>query len=389
MSALRHGRRLRAAMIGGGRDAFIGAVHRRAMALDGQIELVAGALSSTPDKAIASGRDLGLAPARNHGSWQALLAHESSMPAGDRIDFVTIVTPNDAHFPMARAFVEAGFHVVCDKPLVHTVAQADELVRLVADRGTVFAVTYNYSGYPMIRQAREMVRNGILGEIRKVVVEYHQGWLATDTDGNKQAAWRTDPARSGAAGAIGDIGSHAENLVATVTGLEIESLCADLTHFVEGRRVDDDASLLLRFTNGARGVLLASQIAAGHENDLSLRVVGTAGSLFWRQERPEVLIHQPVDAPATRLTRGSPWLCAAAQRATRLPPGHPEGFIEAFANVYLGVAADIASRWPGRMAGDPAEADYPRIGDGARGVRFIDRTLASAADDAKWTAWQD
>lgn len=389
MSALRYGRRLRAAMVGGGRGAFIGAVHRQAMALDGQIELVAGALSSTPDRALASGRELGLAAARNHGSWQALLAHESSLPTAERIDFVTIVTPNNSHFEVARAFVEAGFPVVCDKPLVHTVAQAEELVRRVAERGTVFAVTYNYGGYPMIRQAREMVRGGVLGTIRKVVVEYHQGWLATAADGNKQAAWRTDPARSGAAGAIGDIGSHAENLMSTVTGLEIESLCADLTRFVEGRRVDDDASLLLRFTTGARGVLLASQIAAGHENDLSLRVVGTAGSLFWRQEAPEVLVHRPIDGPATRLTRGSPWLCAAARQASRLPAGHPEGFIEAFANVYLGVASDIAARWTGRAAAAPAEADYPRIEDGARGVRFIDRTLASAAAGARWTDWRD
>lgn len=401
MSALRFGRRLRAAMVGGGRDAFIGAVHRQAMALDGQIELVAGALSSTPERALASGRDLGFAPARNHGSWEALLKHELSLPADQRIDFVTIVTPNDTHFEVARAFVAAGFHVVCDKPLVHTVAQADELVRLVADQGTVFAVTYNYGGYPMIRQARQMVRSGVLGEIRKVVVEYHQGWLATAADGNKQAAWRTDPARSGAAGAIGDIGSHAENLLSTVTGLEIESLCADLTRFVEGRRVDDDASLLLRFTSGARGVLLASQIAAGHENDLSLRISGTAGSLFWRQESPEVLLHRPIDGPARRLTRGSPWLCTAACQASRLPPGHPEGFVEAFANVYLGVAADIAARWPGRSAADGVvaadwvdaadvvAADYPRIDDGARGVRFIDRTLASAAAGARWIRWRD
>lgn len=393
MTALRHGRRLRVAMVGGGRDAFIGAVHRRAMALDGQFDLVAGALSATPDKAIASGRDLGLAAARNHRSWQDLLAHELTLPADERIDVVTIVTPNDTHFPIARAFVDAGFAVVCDKPLVHTVAQADALVDLVAERGTVFAVTYNYSGYPMIRQAREMVRQGVLGEIRKVVVEYHQGWLATAVDDNKQAAWRTDPARSGAAGAIGDIGSHAENLMATVTGLEIDSLCADLSRFVAGRRVDDDASLLLRFTSGARGVLLASQIAAGHENDLSLRVVGTARSLWWRQETPEVLVHRPVDGPASQLTRGSPALCAAALQASRLPPGHPEGFIEAFANVYLGVAAAIAARWP--RQGDavaapaaPAAADYPDITAGARGVRFIERTLASAASDAKWTPWR-
>jgi predicted dehydrogenase len=249
------GRKLRCAMVGGGRDAFIGAVHRHAMALDGTIDLVAGALSSVAEKALASGRDLGLRAERNHASWQALLANELSLGAEERIDFVSIVTPNDVHHGVAKAFAEAGIHVVCDKPLVPTSAQADELVRIVRQRGIVFGVTYNYCGYPMVRQAREMVKTGVLGDIRKVVVEYHQGWLATrvESDGNKQADWRTDPTRS-VAGAIADIGSHAENLVATVTGLSIESLCADLHAFIPGRRLDDDASLLLRFAGGARGV---------------------------------------------------------------------------------------------------------------------------------------
>ena len=375
-------------MVGGGRDAFIGAVHRHAMALDGHYELVAGALSSSPDKAQASGRDLGLGDARNHGSWQALLADELKRPADERIDVVSIVTPNHVHYEVACAFVDAGFHVVCDKPLVHTSAQADDLVARVARQGTVFAVTYNYTGYPMVRQAREMVRAGAIGSVRKVIVEYHQGWLTTQLESgqNKQADWRTDPSRSGIAGAIGDIGSHAENLALSVTGLEIESLCADLTTFVPGRRLDDDGNLLLRFSGGARGVLIASQIEAGCENDIRLRVFGERGMLDWRQEDPNQLVHAPIDGPRMTLTRNSPWLSDAAKRACRLPAGHPEAFIEAFANLYVGVAADIRSRLDDGRPAAAAEADYPRIEDGARGVRFIEKTVASAASAQKWTA---
>jgi len=380
-------RRLRCAMVGGGRDAFVGAIHRQAMALDGRIDLVAGALSSQPAKAIDSGRDLGLRDDRNHGSWQALLDHELALPADERIDFVVIVTPNHVHYEAAKAFAEAGIHVVCDKPLVHTAEQADELVGIARRRDIVFAVTYNYCGYPMVRQAREMVRDGAIGEIRKVVVDYHQGWLATQIErqGNKQADWRTDPARSGIAGAMGDIGSHAENLMCTVTGLRVASICADLTSFIPGRTLDDDASVLLRFDGSARGVLIASQIAAGCENDLRLRVLGSTGTLDWRQEEPNALVHSPIDGPRRILTRGSPWLGRSASQACRLPPGHPEGFIEAFANVYLGVAADIQARLEGRAA-DPVDADYSRVEDGVRGVRFIEATIESARSSRKWTA---
>lgn len=381
-------RRLRLAMVGGGRDAFIGAVHRHAMALDGHFELVAGAFSSTAERALASGRDLGLAEARIHPTWQALLDDECRRDASDRIDGVVIVTPNHVHHEVAAAFVEADFHVVCDKPLVHNSVQADDLVARVARRGTVFAVTYNYTGYPMVRQAREMVAAGTLGAIRKVIVEYHQGWLATwlEAGDHKQAGWRTDPARSGIAGAIGDIGSHAENLMTSVTGLEIENLCADLTTFVPGRRLDDDGNLLLRFRGGARGVLIASQIEAGNENDLRLRVFGERGLLDWRQEAPNQLVHAPIDAPKMILTRNSPWLSEPARRACRLPAGHPEAFIEAFANLYVGVAADIRSRHDLGRPATLAEADYPRIEDGARGVRFIEAAVASAASPQKWTA---
>lgn len=381
-------RKLRYAMVGGGRDAFIGAVHRHAIGLDGMAELVAGALSSTPERALASGRTLSLAENRNHGDWRALLADEQRRPAAERVDFVSIVTPTDTHFPVAQAFVAAGFNVVCDKPLVQSAEQADALVAAVSNAGTVFGVTYNYTGYPMVRQARDMVRNGAIGAIRKVVVEYNQGWLATalERDGNKQAGWRTDPARSGIAGALGDIGSHAENLVATVTGLRIERLIADLDAVVPGRALDDDASILLRFTGGARGVLVASQINAGLENDLRLRVSGETGTLEWRQERPSQLVHYRLDGAKTILTRGSPWLSPSAQRASRIPAGHPEGFIEAFANVYRGVFADIRARAAGRAA-EPLEADYPRVEDGARGVRFIERAVASSRE-GKWLAFE-
>jgi predicted dehydrogenase len=379
-------RKLRYAMVGGGRDAFIGAVHRKAAALDGQIELVAGALSSSPDKAIASGRDLFLTHTRNHGTWQELLADELRRDADERIDFVSIVTPNHLHYPVAKAFVQAGFHVVCDKPLVHNSAQADELVNAVAQQDTVFGVTYNYTGYPMVRQMREMVQSGAIGTVCKVVVEYHQGWLATQMEAtdNKQAKWRVDPAQGGIAGAIGDIGSHAENLLTTVTGLEIEAICADLTAMGAGRTLDDDANMLMRLQGGARGVLMASQICVGCENDLRLRVFGTTGSLDWSQEDPNHLLFAQLGEPQRILTRGTPGLCKAAGYGSRLPSGHPEGFIEAFANIYLGVAADIRARLDGLVA-KPDNAIYPRVQDGARGVRFIEKTLESSRSAQKWT----
>lgn len=365
-------------MVGGGRDAFIGAVHRHAMALDGRYELVAGALSSTPEKALASGRDLGLAEDRIHADWRALLADELKRPAGERIDLLVIVTPNHLHHEVALAFVDAGFHVACDKPLVHSSAQAVALVAKVAERGTAFAVTYNYSGYPMVREARELVRAGAIGKVRKVLVEYHQGWLAgaLEQSSNKQSSWRADPTQSGPGGALGDIGTHAENLLSTVTGLAIEQLCAELSSFGPGRLLDDDASVLLRLSGGARGVLLASQMAVGHENDLRLRVFGERGSLDWRQEDPNVLMHLPLDAAPRRLTRGSAGLSESARRGCRLPPGHPEGFIEAFANIYTELAADLQA---GTRTGD-----YPRVTDGARGVRFVERAVAS---QGQWIAF--
>ena len=375
---------LRMGMVGGGRDAFIGAVHRTAARLDDRMAFVAGALSSSPEKSIASGQDLGLDDRRNYGTWQEMLDGELSLPEADRIDLVSIVTPNHVHYPVAKAFAEAGIHVVCDKPLVLTSDEAESLRETVSKSGVVFAVTYNYSGYPLVKQARHMIASGDLGEVRKVVVEYNQGWLATKLEecGQKQADWRTDPARSGAGGAIGDIGSHAEQLVSYVTGLEVDSICADLTSFVPGRRLDDDANLLLRFGNGARGVLVASQICVGGENDLRLRVWGTKGGLRWHQESPNELWHSPLGEPDRVLRRGNDFLCEAAAKATRIPPGHPEAFFEAFANVY----SNAADAMQASGVNDGRTFDYPDVSDGARGVRFIERTVASSASTEKWTS---
>ncbi len=379
-------RPLRMGMVGGGEGAFIGAVHRMAARLDGEIAFVAGALSSTPEKARASGQALGLADARNYGTWEEMLDGELALPPGERIDFVSVVTPNHLHYPVAKAFAEAGIHVVCDKPLVHTSEQARDLLDTVRRSGVVFAVTYNYTGYPMVREARHLVQSGHLGEIRKVIVEYNQGWLATrlEEGGHKQADWRTDPSRSGIAGAVGDIGSHAENLAVTVTGLELDALCADLTAFVPGRPLDDDGNMLLRFVGGARGLLWCSQIEVGAENDLRLRVFGTRGSLSWRQEEPNALEVQTLDAPLQVLRRGNAYLSPAAQAATRLPSGHPEAFIEAFANVYRGATEAIRARLEERDP-DPLLADFPTLEDGARGVHFIEKAVESARSEQKWT----
>ena len=370
-------RKLRWALVGGGVDAFIGAVHRHAAALDGQYELIAGALSSTPERAQASGRALNLPEDRIYDSWEQLLERERARP--DPVEVVSIVTPNHLHFPVALASIRAGFHVICDKPLVHTAEQAHALEAAVGESGTLFAVTYNYSGYPLVRQAREMVLGGALGEVRKVQVEYHQGWLARE-DGGKQAAWRTDPALSGPAGALGDIGTHAEQLLSFVTGQEITSLSAELTTFVAGRAVDDDANVRLRLGNGARGLLTCSQVEIGRENDLRLSVFGTEGSLSWRQEDPNVLIFDRLDQPRQVLTRGGPGLGQAAQAASRLPAGHPEAFIEAFGNIYRDFAAHVRAH----ETGQPHVPTYPTIRDGVRGVEFVEAALGSSREGGIW-----
>ncbi|GGJ27161.1 Gfo/Idh/MocA family protein [Deinococcus roseus] len=373
---------LKYGMIGGGKDAFIGGVHRKAIALDSTAELVAGAFSSNPEKALASGKELGVK--RNYPTWEAMLEGELALPEEERIDFVVIVTPNHMHYPTAKAFAEAGFNVVSDKPLVHSSEQAEDLVRIVQEKGVVFGVTYNYTGYPMVRQAREMVRRGDLGKIRKVIVEYNQGWLATrlEETGAKQADWRTDPKRSGIAGAMGDIGSHAENLMGSITGLHISHICADLTTFVEGRQLDDDGNVLLRFENGAKGVLIASQIEIGMENDLRIRVFGEKGSLVWHQEDPNSLEFHRLGEPVQILKRGNDYLCDAAKKATRIPAGHPEAFLEAFANIYRGVAEAIEAR----KAGTPlTEFEFPTVQEGAIGVKFIEKVVESSHSDQKWT----
>jgi predicted dehydrogenase len=379
-------RKLRMGMVGGGRDAFIGAVHRRAAMLEGNVELVAGNFSSTPAKSKESGKDLLLPDNRVYGSYQEMIEAESKLPLGERIDFVSIVTPNHMHYPVAKAFVEAGFNVACDKPMVHTVEQARDLVKAVKKNDVVFAVTYNYTGYPLAKQARWLVQSGALGKIQKVIVEYPQGWLLTriESDGQKQAAWRTDPARSGISGCIGDIGSHCENLVSYITGLELDSICADLTIFAPGRQLDDDGNILLRFKGGAKGILTASQISPGEENNLNIRVWGTKAALEWHQEEPNYLKLRSNDGPEMIYRRGNGYLCEAAAANTRLPSGHPEAFIEAFANIYRNFCDTVRAKILGI---EPSEImlDFPTVEDGARGVFFINKAVESSASSIKWT----
>jgi len=377
-------RKLKMGMVGGGRDAFIGGVHRRAATLDQGVELVCGAFSSTPEKSKASAKDFYIADERAYGTYQEMVEGELALPEGERIDFVSIVTPNHMHYPVAKAFVDAGFNVVMDKPMVHSSEQAQSLIAAVEEQDVVLAVTYNYTGYPMAKQARHMVQQGMLGEIRKVIVEYPQGWLATkEEDGdNKQAQWRTDPKRSGIAGSVGDIGSHAENLMSYITGLEIAEINADLTIFVPGRLLDDDANVLLRFTNGAKGILAVSQVCIGEENNLKIRVWGTKGSLEWHQEHPNYLYYTD-GGPVQVLERGKDYVCEAADRASRLPTGHPEAFYEAFANIYLNATDTMRARLMG-VEPSELELDFPTVYDGARGVAFIEAVVASSQSDQKW-----
>jgi predicted dehydrogenase len=379
-------RKIRYGMVGGGRGAFIGGVHRHAAALDGRIELVCGAFSADSDKSKLSGADLCLEPARCYGSFEEMIAVEKALPSSVRMDFVSIVTPNHLHFPLAKLALENGFHVLSDKPATFNLAEARELGALVKKTGLLYGLTHNYTGYPLVKEARDLVRSGRLGKIRKVVVEYPQGWLATriEASGQKQAAWRTDPARSGAGGCVGDIGTHAENLAEYVTSLKISELAADLTSFVEGRLLDDDANILLRFEGGAKGVLHCSQISVGEENNLNLRVYGTKGGLEWHQCEPNTLRVKWDDQPAQIYRTGSPYLGANAAAATRTPPGHPEGYIEAFANIYRNFAACIAVGAEGR-APTEIENDYPKIEDGMRGMAFIEAVVASGKANAAWT----
>jgi predicted dehydrogenase len=388
--------KIRYGMVGGGPGAFIGAVHRMAAGLDGDWELVAGAFSADAAKSQETGRELGLDPARAYASYQAMAEAEAALPPSQRIEAVVIVTPNHLHHPVARAFLDRGMHVVCDKPLTTTVEDAEDLCRVATERGLVFGVTHNYTGYPMVKEARARVRAGALGPLRKVVVEYAQGWLRTllEAEGQKQAAWRGDPEKAGVSSALGDIGSHAHNLVRYVTGLEVVRIFADLGTVVEGRVLEDDATVLLELEGGVRAVLLASQVSTGERNHLRLRAYGEDGALDWCQEEPNRLRLVDPDGDARVFYRGSAALSPEAAAATRLPAGHPEGFIEAFANVYRGVAAAIRGA-RGDSSGEVCAGDstglldYPTVQDGARGVHFIHCAVASSRQggwvDASYT----
>ncbi len=371
-------RRLRAGIVGGGRGAFIGAVHRIAAELDGQAQVVAGAMSSHPETARESAAAWFLE--RAYTSYEDMASSEGVDKNG--IDFVIIATPNDLHYPVARAFLAAGIHVICDKPLALTVAEGEELARLAEAGTTLFALTHNYTGYPAVRQARAMVRGGQLGEIRKVMVEYTQDWLMEplETRGNKQAAWRTDPARAGLSGCVGDIGSHAQNLLEFVTDLRIEALCADLSSFVAGRRLDDDANILLRLRGGAKGTLVCSQVACGEENRLSIRVYGSQAGLEWHQQDPNTLIYKRAGSPWERLRTGQSYLSPPAKAVTRIPAGHPEGYLEAFANIYRGFMQDVRRV----ELGQPPVRDYPGVQEGLRGLRFIAQAVASSRAGSVW-----
>ncbi|GFE49285.1 oxidoreductase [Roseobacter cerasinus] len=374
--------RIRLGMVGGGKDAFIGAVHRIAARLDDRYELVAGALSSTPEKARASGEALGLP--RIYDDFKQMAIREARRKDG--IEAVAIVTPNHMHFAAAREFLKRDIHVICDKPLTSTLADARKMVKAVEASKALFVLTHNYTGYPMVRHAREMVAGGEIGKIRVVQVEYPQDWLTVEQD-FKQAEWRTDPARSGAGGSTGDIGTHAHNLARFITGLEVESLAADLDAFVPGRQVDDNGHVMLRFRGGAKGMLWCSQVAPGNENALRIRVYGETGGLEWAQEDPNYLWHTPFGEPKRLITRNGASAVEAAARVSRVPPGHPEGYLEGFANIYSDAAEAIIAHRNGRAPDDGVT--YPTITDGWRGMQFIDACVRSSARDAAWVTLAD
>lgn len=379
-------RKIRMGMVGGGRGAFIGAVHRMAAGIDGQIDLVCGALHVDPEVAIQSGQDLNLAPERIYRTYHEMFEKESQLPAGERMDFVSIVTPNHVHYEPAKLALENGFHVVCEKPISFSTEEAEQMQQLVNDTGLVFALTHTYTGYPMVKQAREMIKSGVFGKIRKVVVEYPQGWLSTPLEqtGQQQASWRTDPKKSGKAGSVGDIGTHAENLAETITGLRITELSADVTTFVEGRLLDDDANVLIRFNNGAKGVLHCSQISAGEENAINIRVYGEKGGIQWHQHDPNTMYVKWLDKPMEVYRTGMPYLGDMAAAHTRTPAGHPEGYLEAFGNIYRNFAKVVQARIDG-VEPDPTFLDFPTVEDGVRGMKFIDAVIESGKQNAAWT----
>jgi predicted dehydrogenase len=378
-------RKIRMGMVGGGPDAFIGAVHRLAAAMDGQIELVCGAFSSRPEKSREAGSMLFLDPGRVYPSYEEMMEAESRLPEDIRMDFVSIVTPNHLHFEPARLALEKGFHVVLDKPMTFDLKEAIQLKELVDQTGLYFCLTHTYTGYPMVKQAKAMIAAGTLGAIRKIYVEYPQGWLSTplEKEGNKQASWRTDPARSGIAGAMGDIGTHAANLAEYVSGLQITELCADILTVVPGRALDDDGAVLLHFEQGASGVLMATQVATGEENCIKIRVYGEKAGLVWKQDEANSLWVKWPDKPAELLRTGGPGLLPVAAHNTRTPAGHPEGYLEAFANLYRNFALCVQSKIQG-ITPEPAWLDFPGAEDGVRGMLFIEKVIASGKSDQKW-----
>lgn len=373
-------------MIGGGQGAFIGAVHRIASRIDNEYQLVCGAFSSDAERSGASGQLLDLPAERCYTSWQQMLEQEQALPENERVQVISIVTPNHLHFEPAKQAMLAGFDVILDKPMTFSLAEAKELQKVVEDTGRLFCLTHTYTGYPMVKEARQLVKSGKLGEIRKVYVEYPQGWLSSFVEGtdNKQAAWRTDPAKSGIAGAMGDIGTHAFNLAEYVSGVEVTRLCADINTVVEGRRLDDDGAALLRFSNGASGVLIATQIAAGEENKVKVRVYGENGGLEWQQEDANTLLVKWADRPAEIWRTGGGYISSFAAHNTRTPSGHPEGYLEAFANLYRNFALHVKARQAGETP-SPEVLDYPGIKEGVRGMAFIENVIASGKSTQKWT----
>ncbi len=372
-------------MIGGGRDAFIGAIHRIAFNMDGQVEMVAGALSVHPDVAVSSGQELFLDEERIYTDYKTMLAKEAVMPTNKKIDFISIVTPNFVHFDPAMLALEKGFHVAIEKPITFSLEEAKKLKGKLEETGLTLLLTHTYTGYPMIKEARQLVKSGLFGEIRKIYVEYPQGWLSTFLEGanNKQAAWRTDPKRSGIAGAMGDIGTHAFNMAEYVTGVKTTKVCADLNVVVDGRMLDDDGAVLLKFDNGASGVLMATQIAAGEENNIKIRVYGEKGGLEWKQEDANTLLVKWLDKPAEIYRAGAGYLNSFTKHNCRTPAGHPEGYLEAFGNHYRNFALTLQAK----MKGEKPQAewlDFPGIEEGIRGMAFIESVVASGKSKEKW-----
>ncbi|WP_236970274.1 Gfo/Idh/MocA family protein [Membranihabitans marinus] len=383
-------RKIRMGMVGGGPGAFIGNVHRMAARLDGEIDLVCGAFSSSPEKSKQAGKELYLPEDRVYGSFQEMIEKESALPADVRMDCVSIVTPNHLHFLPAKLALENGFHVICDKPMTRTLEEALELEELTEKSGLIFALTHTYTGYPMVKQARDMVSAGTIGDVRKIYVEYPQGWLTEkveDTD-SKQAGWRVDPSKSGIAGAMGDIGTHAENLAEYITGQKISELCADLNTVVKSRVLDDDGAVLLRFDGGASGILTASQVAAGEENSLAIRIYGTKAGLEWHQMEPNSLVVKWLNKPMEIYRTGVGALSEGATAHTRVPAGHPEGYLEAFANLYRNFAKTIQARLAGQEP-DPQYLDFPTVSDGVRGMKFLYKVVESGKSDVKWTSFNN